>query len=969
MNKFTRRSAAMCLAIAVTGSKLVAQDTAIQPNELPTPPEVKRVIVTGSNIPTTQTAAEVGPNPVLVIDRYTIEKSGERNTEELLRNLPVANANSVPPSGNAGALYGQGASSISLRGFDPGATLVLLNGHRLAYQPSGTSGGTQFFVDLNSIPKASIESVEILKDGASSIYGADAVAGVVNIKLRQDYRGAEANIEYGNSADTDSADVSASIVFGAHSGETSFTGLVNYYRRNSIFSRDRAYDIETPLIRASTNGSPWNLVVSRRAAEAAAGHPLPSVDQNGNQLGDEFFAYAPFFSPGNASASSYTYTANPDVFFPINRYQGELPDTERYGAYLNAEHKIFEEQMVGYADLFFQRADIHNEQAPTNTNSFQLEGATTLAIPPHAPGATLGGPTYAETGVPPGAYNPLNPFQQIISGNSRARLFEFGNRQFDNRTDSFFTTIGLRGDKLFNGTWGYDAAFRYSLLDSPFEFNSVSTTRLNRLLNAADPIFDPSSSQYIGTTVPFNPFGDYRVPISNNYRIVDYAMVRAREIDTSCLAVVDLNIYTTELFRLPAGGVAFAFGAEFQAEAEKGTPNAEMRSGDLHPYGKLFAIEGSRNAYAGYAETSIPMFNDNFAVPGFHALELNVAVRYESFSGGSNVMAPKFGLRWQPIDDSLTVRATWGEGYRLPTLVELLAPPANSFQNVDDPVSGKTFIDVPSRFLPNPDLQPEDSRNFTAGIVYSPKLLPGLTLTIDFFNIETTGWVNPMPDPTRTVARIESGNVFPGEFVTRDANGNITFISQAAFENTGTQKARGFDFDLTFEWPTSIGTFRSVTQATYLDSFQFSPFPGAPEMELRSSPVDIGGGSDDAYLKWKGVSRLEWLWHDFDAIVTAHYYDGFHEFDAFGKEHWVRQTWLFDLQASYEFGHDRPATTHSLHFGNGWPNWRTLLDHVNLTVGINNIFDHDPPHSNDNFPRFIYDTSGRFVYVSVTKIF
>ena len=189
----------------------------------------------------------IGANPVQVIDRYTIEKSGERNTEELLRNQPVANANGVPTSGNAGAIYGQGASSISLRGFDPGATLVLIDGHRMVSHPSGTSGGLEFFVDLNTIPQAAIESVEILKDGASTTYGADAVAGVVNIKLRHNYQGAEAYAEYGNSTDTDSGETAASILFGVGDNNTHLTGVANYYSRNSIFSRDRDYDRRTSL--------------------------------------------------------------------------------------------------------------------------------------------------------------------------------------------------------------------------------------------------------------------------------------------------------------------------------------------------------------------------------------------------------------------------------------------------------------------------------------------------------------------------------------------------------------------------------------------------------------------------------------------------------------------------------------------------------------------------------------------------
>jgi len=332
-------------------------------------------------------------------------------------------------------------------------------------------------------------------------------------------------------------------------------------------------------------------------------------------------------------------------------------------------------------------------------------------------------------------------------------------------------------------------------------------------------------------------------------------------------------------------------------------------------------------------------------------------------------MVPKVGMRWQPFDDSLTVRATWGEGYKIPTLFELNAQTFVGSTSLVDPKKRVFVNDVPTTLLANPNLQPEDSRSFTTGVVYSPKFAPGLTVSIDLFDIETTGWVQPTtPDPTLTVERIESGSAFPGESVVRDANGNLVSITQFQFVNTGTQKARGVDLGLTYERQTPIGTFRTNTLVTYLDSFQFSPFPGEPEIERRSSPTD--GFSNDAYLKWKGVSQQEWLWRGFDAVFTIRYYDGFHEFLAKNPalEHWVKQLWLFDLQASYEFG-KISSTIWAERFHNGWPTSRFLLDQTKFTVGINNIFNTDPPRSNDNFPRFIYDPTGRFVYVSVTKKF
>src|SRR5438128_11525446 len=399
----------------------------------------ERVIVTGSNIPT---AEEDGPNPVLNYNRDVIEKVGERTTEQFLRDLPVANAYGVPVSNNEnGSNTAVGAATIALRGFDARATLILLDGRRVAVYPTGNNPGlvNVMFVDLNSIPQAAIESIEILKDGASTTYGADAVAGVVNLKMRHDYNGAEARIQYGNTLDKDSGELDSSAIFGVGKGDTNITGVLNYYHRNSIFNHDRGFSLTPPFL--SSNNSPYNLQLSSDVVAAAGGKNL-------NPGGTEF-ASAPDFTNGLAPANRYLYDANGRVRaagglrpgFNFNLFSSSLPESERYGAWVSADHKVFGDQMVVYADAFYQNVNTHNELAPPATGSFETKGQTILAIPPHSPIAPglepPNTPTHAETGVPADAFNPFNPFQQIISGGTRARLAEFGNRLFDNETDAW----------------------------------------------------------------------------------------------------------------------------------------------------------------------------------------------------------------------------------------------------------------------------------------------------------------------------------------------------------------------------------------------------------------------------------------------------------------------------------------------------------------------------------------------------
>ena len=957
----------------------------------------ERVIVTGSNIPT---AEEVGPNPVLTVNRELIEKSGERTSEELLRNLPVANANGVPVSNNEnGSNSAVGAATIALRGFDSRATLILLDGRRVAPYPVGNNPGVNvgvMFVDLNSIPQAAIESIEILKDGASTTYGADAVAGVVNIKLRKEYRGAEASIEYGNTLDKDSGEFSASMIFGVGDGKTNVSGVLNFYHRNSIANRDRGFSAKPPFL--SSNASPYNLQLSSDVAGAAGGLNL-------NPGGTEF-AGAPNFTNGLAPASAYFYDPNnrirsgsgPFPGFNFNQFSLSFSESERYGGYVSFDHKVCGDQLVIYGDMFYENAKIHSELAAPATGSFQTKGQTTLAIPPQtpiAPGAQPPGtPTHAETGVPADAFNPFNPFNQIISGGTRARLAEFGNRLFDRETDAFLTTLGLKGDKLFDGNWGYDAGFRYSQLKNTVTGTQVSASAFNRILNQADPIFDPTSPQFIGTTIAFNPFGDYRVPIAANAASLAFATVHPKDIDTSKLATLDATMYTTALFNLPAGGVGFAFGGQFRRETLDEGPDAKNLAGDIVGNSPVFAVRGGRKSFAFYAETDIPIFSPTNAIPGFHALEFTAAGRFEDFrNNDTNVLVPKVGMRWQPLDESLTLRATWGEGFREPSLEELFAAPISTLEITHDPqnnglLESETNVLVTS----NPNLQPEDSRAFSGGIVYTPKYVPGLTLSVDFFDIERTGVVGS-PTADSVLAREAAGALLPGEAVERDQGGFITRILKSN-QNFGAQTARGVDFGVQYQRQTPWGTFTSLTQATYLYEFFFPQFA---EGNLAGKTTDEGL-SNEGYYEWKGDSRLDWAWNGFDIISTVRFTDGFREHTPALREHWVHSTWIFDVQGSYDFtfvnpvesqpvagyskdakevvrGKDGKAVETGQTPNYAMPCWKNLLNNTTITVGCNNVFGQDPPQAfgeggnGVGYPGFTYDATGRFVYVRLTKKF
>ncbi|MGI8955460.1 MAG: TonB-dependent receptor plug domain-containing protein [Chthoniobacterales bacterium] len=990
--------------VASTGAEANSAPPSAVVTAAPTPSAIvdtERITVIGTYVPGVEEAAA---NPVLTINRELIEKSGERTAAELIKNLPIANANGVPISNNATG-FTPGASSVSLRGLQPSATLVLIDGRRVAPYPIGANG-TDSFIDLNSIPNAAIESIDVLKDGASVLYGADAVAGVINIKFRHNYRGAEAALEYGNTLDKDSGEESASLLFGAGDEKTQVAGVINYYHRNAIANRDRGFSAVPPFL--STNASPYNLELSRDAVVAAIRNDstitpeeqadkiakLPADLETGDPR-ESFFGHAPFGTSGTAPASQYTYTARRSVRFNFNQYSLSFPETERYGGFFNAEHKLFGERLIAYADMFYQNVQTHNELAPSATGDFLAPGSTTLVIPPQNPAdaidpatgqpyGTVDGRGADKFGAPPGAFNPFNPFQQFISGGTRARLAEFGNRLINNETNAFMTTIGLRGDKLFDGNWGYDGGFRYSQIKNTSTGTFVSGVLFDRILNANDPIFDPSSPQFIGTTIPFNPFTDYRVPFPSNQATVNFATVHPIDIDTSELGTLDANIYTTALFQLPAGGVGLAFGGQFRRETLAQNID-ELNRGDVVGSSFTNDTNAGRKSYALYAETNIPIFSPANSVPGFYALELVAAGRFESFqNNNTNAAVPKLGVKWQPLAESLTLRSTWGEGFLQPSLYQLYGSSSSFFDT--------NLNDLPVTVNSNPDVQPEDSRNFNAGVIYTPKFLPGLTFSFDIYNIESTGVVY-LPSPAAVLDRDEKGTLLPGEMVLRNpATGEPTRIIET-YQNGGSQRARGVDLSLQYQWATRFGTFTSLTQATYLDSFRLARIPGAPAHEVSGNTTDVFDSSD-AYLRWKGISRLDWTWKGLDIVATARYFDGFHEFTSGGRNHRVSQTWLFDAQATYDFtfvrlveaqpvagfskgtASENKATPEGTQTANySVANWKKVLNDTSITIGCNNVFGQDPPKAYglggnaSGYPGFIYDATGRFVYIRLAKTF
>jgi iron complex outermembrane receptor protein len=937
--------------------------------------KLEKFVVTGSYIPTTGTAMDATVSPVVRIDRKIIDQSGYTTAADLLQKITASNGGSVPISNNATG-FTPAASSVSLRGLGPEATLVLINGRRVAPYPVGT-GGTTAFVDLNSIPLAAVETIEVLKDGASALYGADAVAGVVNIKLRKGVDGSEAFVSFGNTTDKDASETVASIITGAETANASVAVGMNYYKKESIANRDREYSAIPPFL--SSNSSPLNLEVGRLAA-IAAGVPVTGLPS-----ANTFFAQSGATSSNNGQrpASAYTYTGGRSSAFNFNEFSMSFPESKRLGAFASAERKLFgTDNVKGYVDLSYQNVRTENQLAPSATGNFTGAGQVELVIPARTSTPIL---TVIEGGVPrqvaagtavpsgaipgsgtkfinglvqraavAGAFNPLNPFNQDITGGTRARFAEFGNRIYRNETDAFSIATGVKADRIL-GKWNVDVGYSYSQIKDTSRNSLDSISRFNRLVNAADSLFSPGSSDYSGQTTPYNPFGYYQVPIATNQTITGLAKVDTKDMNKSDLGQLTFTAATGELFELDAGGVGFAFGGDFREEKLAQYPDAAGATGDLIGSSPNAITRGQRKISGVFAETKIPILKNT---RGAYDLSLDLAVRHERFlTSDRNVTVPKIGVRWQPLDRTLTVRSTFSEGFREPSLYELYSTPTSGLTPVTDPRNGSREPEQEFTVRGNRNLDAEKTKSYNVGVIYSPEAFAkGLTVGLDFWRIERDGTVEA--DPQTTVNNyFQNRPLEPGESVILLPSGPISVVNSVFF-NVGQTEIQGVDLDAAYVIPTeTMGRFEISTSFTFLDSYKKAQTRLDPLSELVGT--DVTGAGEDGYLEWKGRVNLDWTFKGFNVFVSGSYLDGFEDLDVDGNPFDVESTWIFDAQVSYNFR----------------SRFAPWLSDTKVTLGARNLFDKDPPFASGfggnstGYPSFLYTSENQFVYLSVGRKF
>lgn len=774
--------------------------------------QLERVEVTGSNVLRTDTETVT---PVEIITREDIERSGKPTVADVLRFLPANTGGNFDESFSNSA---PGSAGISLRGLGPKYTLVLLNGRRVAGY-GFAQNIVDTFVDLNSFPASAVDRIEIVKDGASAIYGSDAVGGVINIILRRDFRGAEGAAlagyfdgkhEYGVNLAVGSGDL--------RTDKFNFFGLLDYYRREELLQSDTEYLATRDLRRyqggrnfqSVTGGGFWSDVTGfangrpilgsqRRAISDCNRHGRVVTSPEAIELGFSNVVTPRLNVPGNTWC-----------LVDFNKSLSALPGTQRIGALVRGTLDLGP-RLQAYGELGLSR--VETEQ--TFTPPFFANAAVDF------PAAYVYNLTFA-----PGVAG--NPF--ATNARFTGNLFALGTRDSEITSDS---TRALVGAKYAVGAWEFDSALVHSRNNTVWQsFRRMLVSDVNAVFNVPNAVQPPE---------PVSNASSCNLDLQYSSAGCRDLLADLRREATSELTLVDAKANTL-LGQLPGGPIGLALGVEYRTES---IDQHEARAATEAVLGSSFtASAGRRSVVAGFIEAALPFTR---------TVEAQVAARNEYYSDFGNALVPKLGLKVKPSRE-LLLRATWGRGFRAPTLPELYIVTSTG-TSIIDPFNGQV-VQTRITIAGNPDLEPERSRNTLVGFVLAPG--PDFSFSIDYYDISQTDFVffeDPQVVVNNDFASRQAGGAGDPRVIRDPATNQVVNVS-ITFNNVTTLKTSGFDIDLRGAVRSTVGRFSARLNAAYVTKYEWRGidhvgsnssfftlprFRGALDLAWERGPVVAGG--------------------------------------------------------------------------------------------------------------------------------
>ena len=750
---------ALLAPVAVRGQTLAASPGADEVVRL------EAFSVVGSHLHRTD-QEKVLPVSVLGPDQIAARDASE--AADLLTMLPSVTGLPLNETATLGAQARGDDAAISLRGLPSGDTLILLNGRRLAPHPISTVEGSvpSLSVNVNQLPNRGLDRVELLRDGASSVYGTDAVAGVVNFVTQKDFRGTELALRYGETAAGDGREYRATLTHGQDfgGGRGRLLSTIDYYDRGAIFAGDRAFSTESDF--TSRAPAPWNDVTkstaffSRSSTSAFGNYTLGILNPNGT-----FTALRPpgvpaalvassglFFLVPTASGTGFKTTTpsrtglERDYYWNNNAFRVIQPESRRTNWFNGLEYDL-NDRLTAFADLSLYQARSVTYREPDGITA-STDG--NMVVPVTSPFNPFGTRFWSPTGAPNADGSPRltgTPSAVVITNK---RLTDLATRTATILDSVYRGVAGLRG-KLFD-TWTWEGALLYSaarVTDS--EAGADRKSLVQQAINQSDP------------AAVYNPFG-YNFAVQGGTLVVTEptqspdsvtSTFRSPFVRTGLTKLASGDFHATgEVLPLWGGNVlSGAVGGEFRFEGydDYRPPYAGLNppgsgldpaSNDFLGFSPNADTHANRRVSAAYAETVVPLVGHAFRLPLVESLELSASVRYENYSDFGGTTKPKFGVNWRPVK-GVMVRASYNQGFHAPNLAELftgslIRTATNTTDTYRSIVTGLPTDGSSNRrslSSGNLSLKPESSTGRSAGLVVDVPKVTGLSLSVDYWEI------------------------------------------------------------------------------------------------------------------------------------------------------------------------------------------------------------------------------------------